>query len=146
VRSSTTLLGVPNLASMSHALTLDDRLSIHELAARYGNVIDARAWNRLDRVFSSDATFELRGFDEPARFEGLAAIREMLEFTTGHPVAHHVTNVEVDQIDGETHLFFKVIGPGAKGRVGSVDYTDIVRRDPEGWRIVTHIATLRRPT
>jgi hypothetical protein len=130
---------------MSHGLSLDDRLAIHELAARYGNVIDAREWNRLDRVFSVDGTFELRGFGAPARFEGRDAIRTMLEFSTGHPVAHHVTNVEVDQADGETTLFFKVIGPGPKGRVGSVDYTDIVRHEPEGWRIVTHIATLRRP-
>ncbi|MDO8390341.1 MAG: nuclear transport factor 2 family protein [Actinomycetota bacterium] len=128
---------------MAPELPLPDRIAIHELAARYGNVIDARQWHRLEHVFSADATFELRGFEQPARFEGLVAIRAMLEHSTGHPVAHHVTNVEVEQADGLTTLFFKVIGPGRKGRVGSVDYTDIVRREPDGWRIVTHVATLR---
>ncbi|CAB4364128.1 unannotated protein [freshwater metagenome] len=137
--------GVRSLSDVSRVLSLDDRLAIHELAARYGNVIDARDWNRLDRVFSVDGTFETHGFGPPTRCEGREAIRTMLEFSTGHPVAHHVTNVELDETDGQTTLFFKVIGPGPKGRVGSVDYMDIVRHEPEGWRIVTHVATLRRP-
>jgi hypothetical protein len=127
-------------------LSIDDRIAIHELAARYGNVIDARAWDRLDRVFAEDATFETVGFGTgPERTEGRAGIQAMLAGTDGHPVAHHVTNVEVEQDGDVTRLFFKVIGPGPKGRVGSVDYTDIVRREPAGWRIVTHVATLRRP-
>lgn len=143
--STPTAPTVPNLTTVPHELSLDDRLQIHELAARYGNVIDARAWDRLDRVFSADATFETRGFSVSGRSEGRDAIRAMLEGSDGHPVAHHVTNVEVEQVGDDTHLFFKVIGPGPKGRVGSVDYTDLLRHEPDGWRIVTHIATLRRP-
>jgi 3-phenylpropionate/cinnamic acid dioxygenase small subunit len=129
---------------MADPLSLEDRLALHELAARYGNVIDDRAWDHLSTVFTEDATFETIGFEASGRVAGLAAIRAMLE-QSRHPVAHHVTNVEVDQDDGVVHLFFKVIGPGPRGRVGSADYRDVVRKERDGWRIVTHRAALRRP-
>ncbi|MCU1366337.1 MAG: hypothetical protein JWL72_3103 [Ilumatobacteraceae bacterium] len=127
-------------------LTVADRLDLHELAARYGNVIDARDWTRLSTVFSVDATFEVSGFgSSDVRLTGLETITAMLAASSSHPVAHHVTNVETI-VDGETvRLFFKVLGPGRSGRVGSADYTDIVRRDADGWRIVSHLATRRRP-
>jgi hypothetical protein len=125
-------------------LSTDDRLELHELAARYGNVIDAREWDRLDTVFSADATFETHGFgDLSASHEGLAAITAML-VGGRHPVAHHVTNVEVRTDGDAVVLLFKVVGPGPRGRVGSVDYRDVVRKEIDGWRIVTHVATLRR--
>ena len=131
---------------MKIEMTTDDRLQLHELAARYGNVIDAREWDRLDTVFTADATFEVRGFGpSPSRTDGLPAITAELAGSHAHPVAHHVTNVEVRCEDDEVVLLFKVIGPGPKGRVGSVDYRDIVRRGEAGWRIATHLATLRRP-
>ena len=60
-----------------------------------------------------------------------------------HPVTHHVTNVVVDS-DDVVHLFFKVLGTGPRGRVGSADYADTVRRTPAGWRIVEHLVTFRR--
>jgi hypothetical protein len=124
-------------------LTLDDRVALHELAARYGNVIDDRAWDRLSTVFADDATFETTGFAESRRTEGLLAIRAMLE-QSRHPVTHHVTNVEVHEEGDAVQLFFKIIGPGPRGRVGSAEYRDVVRKDSDGWRIVTHRATLRR--
>lgn len=125
---------------------VEDRLALHELAARYGNVIDDRDWDALDTVFTADATFELTGFGElDQRYDGLGAIRRMLELSTTHPVAHHVTNVEVRPRADRVELFFKLLGPGRSGRVGSADYRDVVRKGPDGWRIVTHTVTLRRP-
>jgi 3-phenylpropionate/cinnamic acid dioxygenase small subunit len=129
---------------MTDELTIEDRVELHELAARYGNVIDARAWDRLGSVFAADASFALTGFGDDGRWDGLAAIRAMLEGGR-HPVAHHVTNVEVDGTGGEVRLFFKIVGPGPRGRVGSADYDDVARRGPDGWRIITHRVTLRRP-
>jgi ketosteroid isomerase-like protein len=129
---------------MAAELSVDDRVAIHELAARYGNVIDAGDWPGLSRVFSTDATFEIAGFGAiDKRTEGLAAIQTMLKDSEVHPVSHHVTNVEVWADHDGVHLFFKVIGPGPKGRVGSAEYRDIVRKDADGWRIVTHVAALR---
>jgi hypothetical protein len=128
---------------VAEVLTLQDRLALHELAARYGNVIDDRAWDRLSTVFAGDATFETIGFPDSRRTVGIPAIRAMLE-QSRHPVSHHVTNVEVHDQGDDVELFFKVIGPGPRGRVGSAEYRDIVRKESDGWRIVTHRVTLRR--
>ena len=85
------------------------------------------------------------GADEPSPLvhRGIEAIVRMMEVGP-HPVTHHVTNVVADQTDGAVHLFFKVLGTGPRGRVGSADYVDTVRRTPAGWRIVEHLVTFRR--
>lgn len=133
------------VVTSSSPLDVADRLAIHELAARYGHVIDDRDWDGLATVFTDDALFVMTGFaPDEERYEGLPAIRRMLETSTTHPVAHHVTNVVVD--DGDpVRLRFKMIGPGPGGRVGSADYRDVVVRGPDGWRIAEHRITLRRP-
>jgi 3-phenylpropionate/cinnamic acid dioxygenase small subunit len=120
-----------------------DRLEIHELAARYGNVVDDRDWDALSSVFTDDAVFIMSGFDQmERRCTGLAEIRQMME-EGHHPVAHHVTNVTVVIDADRVRLFFKVLGPGRSGRVGSADYRDLVRHEPAGWRIVEHHVSLR---
>jgi 3-phenylpropionate/cinnamic acid dioxygenase small subunit len=127
-------------------LTTADRLEIHELAARYGTTIDDRDWKGLEEVFCRDAVYELRGFSQGDRkVVGAADIRRMMEETTDHPVAHHVTNVIVSVHGGEVRMRSKVIGSGARGRVGSADYDDVLRQENGAWRIATRLVALRRP-
>ena len=100
-----------------------DRLELHELAARYGLVIDDRDWEGLAAVFTPGAVFELRGFPRgDERLEGLDAIRAHM-MTARHPVAHHVTNVVVDAGDHEVRLRSKIIGSGPQGRVRTASRT-----------------------
>ena len=130
---------------MDAALTPGDRLEIHELAARYGTSIDDRDWDGLEDVFCRDAVYELRGFGEiDQRLVGSAAIRQMMEASGAHPVAHHVTNVIVTTAGADVRMRSKVIGSGARGRVGSADYDDVLRREDGSWRIAQRIVTLRR--
>ena len=127
-------------------LDIAQRLELHELAARYGNVMDDRDWGRLSILFTDDAVFSIRSLssDVAGQWDGLAAIREMLEHSE-HPVAHHVTNVEVLDAGSEVRLRFKVAGPGRSGAVGSADYDDVVTQTPDGWRIAAHHVVLRSP-
>jgi 3-phenylpropionate/cinnamic acid dioxygenase small subunit len=126
-------------------LTVEDRLEIHELAARYGTAVDDRDWDALARVFTDDATFELSGFGAvDGRYEGFAAIRALME-KGPHPVAHHVTNVLVDERDGTVRMRSKIAGTLAGGGAGSADYADVLRATPDGWRIAARVVTLRRP-
>ena len=126
-------------------LSTEDRIEIHELAARYGTTIDDRDWDGLQDVFCRDAVYELRGFGElDQRIVGSGAIRQMMEGSHTHPVAHHVTNVIVTTDDADVRMRSKVIGSGAGGRVGSADYDDVVRREDGSWRIAQRIVTLRR--
>jgi 3-phenylpropionate/cinnamic acid dioxygenase small subunit len=129
------------------SIDLADRLELHELAARYGTVVDDRDWDGLALVFTDDATFELNGFGEiDGLYDGLAAIRALME-KGPHPIAHHVTNVLVDvDVDGAVvRMRSKIVGTLERGRAGSVDYADVVRREPAGWRIASRAVRLRRP-
>ena len=127
-------------------LDLAERLAIHELAARYGNVMDDREWDRLSTLFTEDAVFSIRSLstDVERQWDGLETIREMLGHSE-HPVAHHVTNVEVLDDGPDVRLRFKVAGPGRSGTVGSADYDDLLRHTPDGWRIAVHRVVLRSP-
>jgi hypothetical protein len=125
-------------------LSTADRLALHELANRYGNAVDARDWDALATVFAPNARFVI-GADEPSPVEhvGIDAIVEMMRVGR-HPVTHHVTNVVIDVVGDDVRLFFKVLGTGPRGRVGSADYRDTVERTARGWHILEHLVTFRR--
>ncbi len=123
-----------------------DRLEIHELISRYGHLIDDRSWDRIGDVFTSDAHYDMTDFDM-----GTAVGHEaIVEMWTGpqadHPLAHHASNVVVDvEPDGTVRVTSKGIGVGARGRVGSVTYHDVVTKTDDGWRIARRTGILRRP-
>lgn len=118
-----------------------DRLELHELAARYGDLIDARDWDALAGIFVPDAVFDLSDIGA-GRLEGLDAIVAHLDGAR-HPVAHHITNVHVDP-GPPVVLSSRVLGLLDDGRVGSGTYRDVVERRPEGWRIVRRDFLLAR--
>jgi SnoaL-like domain len=131
---------------MSRTLGIEDRLEIHELAARYGNVLDRYNWDDLDLVFTEDAVLELWTPEGMAhRVTGLAAIKERIAVTLHGLVTHHVTNVEVGVDDDGVSLFFKIAGFGPRGHGGSADYRDMVRKEADGWRISLHRVQIRKP-
>lgn len=125
-------------------LDVTQRLEIHELAARYGNVMDDREWHRLGAVFTDDAVFSVMIGGVEHRYDGLEAIHQML-LHGRHPTAHHVTNVEVLEEETHVRLRFKVAGPGRNGIVGSADYDDVLQHTADGWRIALHRVVVHSP-
>ncbi len=112
--------------------SIGDRLDLHELAARYGDLIDERDWDGLDRVFTEDAVFDLADVDGP-RLVGLDAIRRHMEGAR-HPHAHLIVNVYVDA-GPAVELRSRVLGILDGRRVGSGWYRDVVVRTDRGWRV-----------
>lgn len=128
-----------------HTLTPVDRLEIHELMARYGNIIDEREFSRAWEVFTPDARYDLADLGDGV-VVGIDDIVAMWTASTTHPLAHHVSNVELTpNTDGTVSVYSKVVGVGYKGRVGSATYRDVVRKTADGWRIAERIVVLRRP-
>ncbi|WP_165485797.1 nuclear transport factor 2 family protein [Frankia sp. Cppng1_Ct_nod] len=119
-----------------------DRVALHEIAGRYGDLIDARDWPGLAHVFAVDAVFDLCDVGGP-RLEGLDAIRRFMD-GSDHPLAHHITNIYVTEDDGEPVLHSRVIGILLDRRTGSGQYTDAVVRTPDGWRIRHRLFQLHR--
>jgi SnoaL-like domain len=125
--------------------SLEDRLALHELAARYGNTIDARDWERFATVFTTDCRYELAGFGRlDCVLAGIEALTAYMVASPAHPIAHHVTNVEVDTGD-PVRMFSKIVGTLPGGGAGSGDYHDTVVKTAAGWKIATRVVTLRRP-
>jgi len=136
---------VPGPLRDEAALSVADQLAIHDLLARYGHLIDEGAFDRLEEVFTEDATYDAADFDLPV-WNGLAEIVRGMRGSTQHPLAHHTTNVVIGAPEGdEVSVHSKGIGVGVGGRVGSVTYVDVARRTPRGWRLSRRVVLLRRP-
>jgi len=167
-----------NRLGMRHAgrvtLSASDRLDIAELLARYADVIDQREFSRVGEVFTPDARYDVSDFAMGV-VHGAQAIAELWSASDSHPLAHHVTNIEIsdhaedtadgddadegaadgDDVDGSAvgegtasgtaRVRSRIIGVGAGGRVGSASYDDVVVKTADGWRIAERVVTLRTP-
>jgi ketosteroid isomerase-like protein len=115
---------------------LEDRLALHELPGRYGDLIDDRDWEGLSTIFLDDATFEIP--DEV--LEGLEGIRAFMR-TSNHPRTHAMTNVYADETPQGAILHFRIIGMRRDGRIMSGRYRDVVVKTADGWRVASRVFT-----
>jgi ketosteroid isomerase-like protein len=127
---------------------LADRIALHELAARYGDLIDARDWPGLATIFTDDAVFDVTSSGGPV-LSGLRHIQQHMDTTDQHPLAHLIVNIYVvdngEQGEGErVQLHSRVLGILPDRRVGSGHYVDDVVRTDDGWRIRHRQFTLLR--
>ncbi len=117
-----------------------DVLAIHQLLALHGHLIDARELHRLDELFTADVVYDVSALGQ-GTIRGLDQFREISESFAAdqrNPVGHHVTNVVVEQVMGDTATVrSKGIGVLRDGRTSSATYLDQLARTPEGWRIAT---------
>ena len=120
-----------------------DRLELHELPGRYGDAIDDRDWDRLERIFTTDAVFDLTDLGVPL-LVGLDAIKRFMDRDAQHPKTHMMTNVYVDEVSSGVKLYFRIVAMQSKGLMGTASYYDDVVKTPDGWRVKHRIVTLRR--
>ena len=120
-----------------------DRLELHELPGRYGDAIDDRDWERLARIFTDDAVFDLTDLGAP-RLEGLEAIKAFMDTEAQHPRSHTMTNIYVDESAEGVKLRFRILALLPEGRMGTASYYDDVVKTDGGWRVQHRVVTLRR--
>jgi hypothetical protein len=120
-----------------------DRLELHELPGRYGDAIDDRDWEALDRIFTPDAVFDLTDLGAP-RCEGLDAIKRFMDTEAEHPRTHMMTNIYVDETPAGVQLRFRIVALLGKGLVGTASYYDEVVKTADGWRVSNRVVTRRR--
>jgi hypothetical protein len=127
------------------ALSLEDRLAVHELISLHGHLMDGGEFGRMDELFCADVVYDVSAFGR-GRLHGYDAITEAsLAAGDANPVGHHVTNVRVVQDpDGTVRASSKAIGIYADGTAGSVVYEDVVRKEAAGWRIAYRKVIPRR--
>jgi SnoaL-like domain len=141
-----TALGRPEPAVLTATVTdpqqLADRVALHELVARHGHIVDSGDFAALAELFVQDVVYDVSGLGGTALI-GLDAITETARaLGDRNPVGHHVTNVVVTELNGDTaRILSKGIGVTSDGGVGSVSYDDEAVRTADGWRI--HRRTVR---
>lgn len=130
------------------AITLEDRMALHELTGRYGDAIDDRSWEALDDIFTPDAVYEVVDL---VIMNGLADIKRYMDEEGRHPLAHLITNVHITEGNEGIELRSRGIFPIAdkKGepghRVFYGSYYDKVVKTEAGWRVSHRVfSTLRR--
>jgi hypothetical protein len=127
------------------ALALEDRLAVAELIALHGHLVDEGELDRSHEVFTADVIHDLTDFGK-GEVTGLAAFTEAaLVLGAKNPVAHHVTNVVIEEAgEGRVRARSKGLGIMADGSCGSVTYEDVVVRVDGGWRICRRKVVARR--
>ena len=124
-------------------ISVGDRIELHELPGRYGDAIDDRDWDGLDKIFTEDAVFDLTDLGIPL-LEGLAAIKRFMDEEAQHPKTHTMTNIYVDDTADGVKLNFRIIALQRKGLAGTASYYDEVVKTDAGWRVAHRVVTLRR--
>ncbi|MGW4536163.1 nuclear transport factor 2 family protein [Nocardia sp. NPDC004340] len=121
-----------------------DRLAIHELLALHGHLSDSGEFDRWTEVFTEDLTYDLTAFGA-GTVPGVEALRDMArELGDANPLAHHVTNVMVTALNGDTaHAISKGLAVNTDATTTSVTYEDTLHRTRHGWRI-THRRVIPR--
>jgi hypothetical protein len=111
-----------------------DRLSLHELPCRYGDIIDDGRWETLRTIFFDDATFEVNG----RLLNGLGEIRHYMQFEARHPRCHLITNVYVTETADGATLSSRVLTVRPEG-VNNGRYIDQVVKGADGWRVASRV-------
>lgn len=117
-------------------LSVEDRLSIHELLSLHGHLADDRRSDDLHLLLTADASYDITAYDLGV-VTGLDALTRLFSQRPGNqPVGHHVTNVLVtEEGDGTVAVRSKGLAVMADGTAGTVTYQDVVVQTPDGWRI-----------
>ena len=121
----------------------NDRLELHEVPGGYGDAIDDRDWDALDRIFTDDAVFDLTDLGAP-RLVGLDEIKRFMDTEARHPRTHTMTNIYVDETDAGVAMFFRIVAMQSKGLMGTASYYDNVVKTDAGWRVKHRVVTRRR--
>jgi hypothetical protein len=123
----------------------EDREAITRLVNRHGYLIDTGRLDGLDEIFSADVVYDVSDFGG-GEVRGLAAMRDwVLALGDRNPVAHHVTNIVLDEIgDDVVHCLSKGIGIAVDGTARSVTFDDQLERSEAGWRITRRAVKARR--
>ena len=91
-------------------LSADDRFAITDLINMHGHLVDRGDFDGLGALFTEDVSYDVSALGGGV-VAGLAAIREAaLALGDANPVAHHVTNIVLEQRGGAVQALSKGLG------------------------------------
>lgn len=126
-------------------LTAEDRFAITDLINLHGHLTDNGDLDGWPALFSEDVVYDVTALGGDV-LVGLHALRAAaLELGERNPVAHHVTNIVLNEVaDGTVRALSKGLSVRTDGSAGSVTYEDTIGRVGDGWKITHRIVRPRR--
>ncbi len=126
-------------------LTVEDRFAITDLINLHGHLTDNGDLDGWPALFSDDITYDVTALGGEVMV-GLDALRAAsLALGDNNPVAHHVTNIVLNEVaDGTVRALSKGFGVMTDGTTGSATYEDTIQRTANGWKITHRIVRPRR--
>jgi hypothetical protein len=116
---------------------LADRAGILDTVTAYFVALDHCAFDRLERVFTSDATADFDGTAcGPDRDAIIAHVSGLgTNFTLSHhQMSNHLAHIDGDDAYAETYAVASLVGAG-QVRTRGLRYQDHLVRTDAGWRI-----------
>jgi len=119
--------------------SLEDRVALQELSARYARAVDRRDYAAFVALFASDGVLCGPGYEMKAHAEIDKGIRLIEQYeTTQHCVHNQLVDVRGDTASGETYCVARHVytRDGMKRKLDmGVRYQDQYRRDAGAWRL-----------
>jgi hypothetical protein len=127
------------------SLTTDDRVAITDLINLHGLFADSGQLDRLRELFTADIAYDVSNVGGGVLHGVTAVIEAGYALGEGNPLAHHVTNTVLTELDdGRVHAWSKAIAIHTDRSCGSATYEDTVVHTPDGWRISHRTVRARR--
>jgi hypothetical protein len=126
-------------------LTTEDRVAIEDVINLHGHLIDRGDFASLLTLFAEDVSYDVSALGGGVLI-GLSALREAaLALGEANPLAHHVTNIVLEEApDGTVLALSKYLGVMTDGPIGSGTYEDTLKHGDGGWRITHRVIRPRR--
>lgn len=123
---------------MTASLSLEDRVALHELIARYAHLLDLGGIDRLGEIYTQDARFTVPALD--VDIQGLPALIDFFRATMAQmsTVRHVITNVFADATGRDTadvHAYLQIVDAATRAITTVGVYHDHCVRTPAGWRV-----------
>ena len=119
--------------------SIEDRLALQELAARYARAVDRRDYAAFTALFTADGVLCGPGYSMRAHAEIERGIRLIEQYeSTQHCVHQQLVDVRGDAANGETYCVARHVytREGEKRKLDmGVRYQDEYRRERGEWRI-----------
>jgi 3-phenylpropionate/cinnamic acid dioxygenase small subunit len=126
-------------------LTTEDRLAITDVINLHGHLTDRGDFDGLTALFTDDVSYDVSAVGGGVMVGLVEARKAALALGDANPLAHHVTNVVVEEAGADTaRALSKYLGVRSDGSVGSGTYEDELRRTADGWRITARVVRPRR--
>ena len=134
---------------MSEPANFQDWIGVVEVIDRYAEMVDGRDWSLAEKIFTQDAVGDYRAGPITGRAEIVAYIRKHLGGCgpTQHLLGNYRIEVEADRATAVTYARMFHMGAGPRADLepyeGFGEYSDVLVRTPDGWRISRRKLTVR---